>query len=199
MGRIVDLALPGVRLPSRLALDSSILVPRFLTTYHTPHPQIALRAARFFAMLQSSGSVGLITSIVANEFFHFAIKATYRAEIPNRHANLVAHYGRSRGFDWKDLYKIDRTILQRLGPDLERLRRLLIVNRLLFLQPGDLMPIASGRSLDEELIHLIGRYGLDTSDIAILMEAQRFATSSVATLDQDMQRAVADFDVYTWL
>jgi len=149
MGRIVVLAQPGIQLPSPLALDSSILIPRFLTTYHTPHPRVAHRAAQLFAMIQGSGVAGLIASTVANEFFHFAITATYKAEIPNHYANLVAHYGRPRGFDWTDLYKIDGTILQRFAADLERLRLLLIANDLLFLQPGDLTSIASGRSLDE--------------------------------------------------
>jgi len=199
MGRIVDLGLPGVQLPSPLALDSSVLIPQFLTAFHTPHPRVALRAAQLFALLQSSGAVGIITSTVANEFFHFAITATYKAEIPNHHANLVAHFGRRRGFDWKDLYKIDGTILQRLDSDLERLRRFVRGNGLVFLQPDDLMPVASGRPLDEELVHLVGLYGLDTSDTAVLVEAQRAGVSSIATLDQDMHRAVADFDVYTWL
>lgn len=199
MGRIVDLSLPGVQRPSRLALDSSILIPQFLSAFHTPYPLVASRVGRLFTLLQASGAAGLVTSTVANEFFHFAIAATYKSELPNHRARLAAQFGPRRSYDWHQLYKIDCTILQRFGPGLERLRRLLITNNLLFLQPGDLTPIASGRSLDEELVHLIGRYGLDTSDPAILLETQRFNTFSIATLDQDMQRAVADFDVYTWL
>lgn len=199
MGRIVDLALPGVQLPGRLSLDSSVLIPQFLTAFHPPHPPAALRAAQLFALLQRSGTAGLISSTAASEFFHFAIKTTYRVELPNHHARLAAHYGRPKGFAWSDLYKLDGTILQRLAVDLDRLRRFLRANGLVFLQPQDLLPIASGREIDHELVHLIGRYGLDTNDASVLLETQRAGVTSIATMDQDLRRAVADFDVYTWL
>lgn len=70
---------------------------------------------------------------------------------------------------------------------------------MLFLAPDELGPIASGRSYDEELVHLVGTYGLDSSDALILMEAQRFGVTDIVSLDGDLQRARADFNVYTWL
>ena len=45
---------------------------------------------------------------------------------------------------------------------------------------------------------MIGRYGVDTNDAVIRLEARRAGISAVATLDPDMRRAAADFDIYTW-
>jgi hypothetical protein len=100
---------------------------------------------------------------------------------------------------WLTLYKQDETILQAFLPDLERLRQLLIANGLLFLSPDELGPIVSGRSYDEELLNLVGTYGLDSGDAVILMEAQRYGVTDVITLDADFQRARADFTIHTWL
>ena len=61
------------------------------------------------------------------------------------------------------------------------------------------MPLPAGVSYDRELIHLVGRYGLDTSDAAILLEARRAGVIDLVTLDLDWRRAHVDFDVHTWL
>lgn len=83
-------------------------------------------------------------------------------------------------------------------PDLLHLRQTLSTNGLLFIAPDDLGPISSGRAYDEELIHLVGTYGLDSNDASILMEAQRYGVTDIITLDADLQRAQADFTIYTW-
>jgi predicted nucleic acid-binding protein len=44
----------------------------------------------------------------------------------------------------------------------------------------------------------MGRFQLDTSDAALLLEAQRAGIPSIATLDADFRRAQSDFDIYTW-
>ena len=84
-------------------------------------------------------------------------------------------------------------------PYLAQLRHFLSNNGLLFIAPDDLGPIASGRAYDEELIHLVGTYGLDSNDALILMEAQRSGVTDIITLDTDLQRAQADFTIYTGL
>jgi predicted nucleic acid-binding protein len=94
---------------------------------------------------------------------------------------------------------LQTTILQTFLPDLEQLRWLLIASGLLFLAPDDLGPIVSGRSYHEELIHLVGTYGLDSNDALLLMEARRSGVTDVVTLDADLRRAQADFNIYTWL
>lgn len=75
----------------------------------------------------------------------------------------------------------------------------MIANGLLFAAPEDLGPIPSGRSYDEELIDLVGAYGLDSNDASILLEARQLGLADIITLDADMQRARRDFDIYTWL
>lgn len=90
-------------------------------------------------------------------------------------------------------------ILQNLLPKLEQLGQLLITSGLLLLTPDELGPITSGRTYDEELVHLVGTYGLDSNDALILMEAQRYGVIDIVTLDADLRRAQADFNIYTWL
>ena len=75
----------------------------------------------------------------------------------------------------------------------------MIANGLLLVAPDGLGPIPSGRAYDEELVHLVGTYGLDSGDAVILMEAQRYGVTDIVTLDKDLRRAQADFTVYTWL
>jgi hypothetical protein len=82
---------------------------------------------------------------------------------------------------------------------LEQLRQRLASHNVVIAGPDRLGPIPSGLAYDQELVRLVGRYGLDTSGAAILLEAQRLGISALVTLDPDMQRAQADFDVYTWL
>ncbi len=89
--------------------------------------------------------------------------------------------------------------MQSFGPDLENVRQLFVANSLLFILPEHLGPIASGRRFDDELVHLVHTYGLDSNDALILMEAQRFGVSDIATLDADMRRASTNFNLYTWL
>ena len=100
---------------------------------------------------------------------------------------------------WADLYKQDAAILQAFQPRLHGLRQRLTGSGLLFLAPDTLGSIPSGRSYDEELVHLIGTYGLDSNDALILMEAQRYGVTNIVSLDTDLQRAQADFTIYTWL
>ncbi len=49
-----------------------------------------------------------------------------------------------------------------------------------------------------EVVHIAVRFKYQ-SDALILMEAQRFGGFDIVTLDTDMQRARADFNVYIWL
>lgn len=199
MGSVIDLALPVSRLPDRVAVDSNLIIPRLLSGLHTPHPTTAVRVAQFFSLLGAGNSLALITPTVFSEVLHFAVTAKYRSEMGNHQPELVARFPAKRGFDWKDLYKINNEILQRFAPDLERFRRLLLATGIEFTQPHDLVPRADGRSFDEELVEMMGRYGLDSSDSAILWEAERAGVSAIVTLDRDLRRAAVDFDIYTWL
>jgi len=199
MGSIVDLSRPDARLPDRLIVDSSLVIPRFLTQYHSPHPSTAARAASFFTLLGAGPAVGVLTPTSFAEVVHFAIVAHYRLELPGHRSLLAASFPDKKGFDWKDLYKIDHSILRRFGLELRQLRRVLLATGLAFLQPEDFVAAADGRPFDEEMLDTIERFGLDSSDAAILCEAARAGIFAIATLDRDLRRAAADFDVYTWL
>lgn len=79
------------------------------------------------------------------------------------------------------------------------MRQRLLAANIAFADPSDLDPISSGQRYDRELLDLVVRYGLDTSDATILMEAMRIGVQSIVSFDRDMQRALTDFDIYTWL
>jgi predicted nucleic acid-binding protein len=129
---------------------------------------------------------------------HVAVRSKYKQERSRLRATLQRTYKRPID-SWLDLYKQDEAILQAFLTDLEQLRLRLIASGLLFVPPEGLGPIASGRSYDAELVHLVGTYGLDSNDALMLMEAQRIGVHDIVTLDADMRRAQADFNIYMWL
>lgn len=203
-GRTIDLSDAATRLPARLVVDTSIVVDWLLVTAQrssppTPTTTEQLRAAQLVTAIQSDGTVGLVTSVGANEVFHFLIKTRYRTERASHQADLRARCPDVRRPDWRHLYKARSDLLKRFVADLDWARRLVLRDGFLFLQPEELGPIASGRRLEEELLWTIDRYQLDTSDAAILVEAARAGVSDIATSDADLRRAQRDFDVYTWL
>lgn len=155
------------------------------------------RAAGFFALLVAAGGIGIATPTALSETFHVAIKAAYRGELANHQAALAARYGPRRRYDRLDRYKLDAGILRRFATELEEPRWRLVVLGLRLLAPDDLGPIPSGLPHDEAMVRLLGRYGLDTSDTAMLLEAQRAGVLAIVGLDKDMRRAEVDFDVYT--
>lgn len=200
MGSVVDLSAPGVRLPEFVAVDSNVLAVRFLAPDPEPEAPAVAQTETFFRAMQATGGVGIVTPTAFGETLHVAIKVWYRSELANHRPALEAHYGprRRNQYSWVDLYKLDAGILRAFEANLEDLRRRLVAANLWLLAPDRLGPIPSGLPYDEELVRLIGRYGLDTSDTAILLEARRAGVSAIVTLDRDLRRAAIDFDVYTW-
>lgn len=196
-GRVVDLSVPDAQFPDPIVVDTNLIVERLLVPLlGSPRQQTAVnatRAARFFHELNLNNGTGIVTPTIFKEFVHAAIRFKYRQEQLNMRAA-----GQQPPGLWQELYKQDATILQGFASDLEQLRQLISANGLLFLPPEQLGPIASGRSHDEELVHLAGRYGLDSNDASILLEALRYGYTDLITLDTDMQRAQSDFTIYTW-
>ncbi len=84
-----------------------------------------------------------------------------------------------------DLYKVDASILRNFEGDLTRLRPRLVANGLLLVAPEGLGAIASGRTYDDELVHLICPYGLASNDALMLLEARRLGVYDVVSLDAD--------------
>jgi predicted nucleic acid-binding protein len=198
-GRLVDLSEPGATLPDLIILDSNVIATLLEPTYQAQPRRELFHAAALMQALQRSGRQAILTPTAYGEVIHAAIKVMYvRVRVPQR-AALAAHYGRPIGFSWLNLYKIDPTILQAQADVLEEWRERLLARNIVLLDPSELGPIPSGQRYDRELLDLVVRYGLDTSDATILLEAMRIGVHSLVSFDRDMQRAVADFDVYTWL
>ena len=199
MGNLFDLSVAGHYLPDRVVIDSNLIVVHLLAAFPTPDPVVAARAAWLFGGLVSGATLAIVTPTIAAEVFHIAVKARYRAELPNHGLALARALPGRKRFDWIDLYKLDPTILQRFGPALQRLRQVMLRYNLYFLQPDDFQPMPPEAPTEEALLDLMSRYGLDSNDAAILLEAQRAGITSIATLDRDLQRAAPGFDIYTWL
>lgn len=198
-GRLVDLSEPGEPFPDTIVLDSNVVVT-WMEQFHSRRQRRELfQAIAFFRRMRQAGRQAILTPTAYGEVIHAAIKVMYVRERVSQRAALTAHYGRLGGFSWLNLYKIDPTILQAQADVLEEWRERLLAGSIVLLDPSDLGPIPSGQRYDRELLDLVVRYGLDTSDATILLEAMRIGVHSLVSFDRDMQRAVADFDIYTWL
>lgn len=202
-GSVVDLSVAGSAFPNPIVVDTNLIVEYLVAPYIpilpvSPVRANAQRAVGFFRTLFETNGTGIVTPIAFTELVHAAVKARYNQERLRLGPSASGTSGRPIR-DWLALYKQDETILQAFLPDLEELRRSLVASGLLFLAPDDLAPIVSGRSFDEELVYLVGTYGLDSSDALLLMEAQRCGVRDIVTLDADLQRARMDFTIYTWL
>jgi predicted nucleic acid-binding protein len=198
-GNLFSLVDPGVPFPDPIIIDANVIIARMLGSYPSQNRGDLERANAFFRALLSRGQQSILTPTAYSEVIHASIKATYLAARREYQAALSAHYGRPHGFSWLDLYKMTPAILQQRTFELEQLRQQLVASNLVILSPEDLGPIPSGQRYDTELLALVGRFGLDTSDATILMESTRVGITDIVTFDQDMQRALDAFDIYTWL
>ncbi|MDQ3466814.1 MAG: hypothetical protein M3411_01080 [Chloroflexota bacterium] len=202
-GSLVDLSVAGSPLPSQRVIDSSIVVEWLAATFRSrsvtlPTPT-QIGVARMVRQMQVERVVGLVTSTSLNEVFHYVLKTSYRLALPNHRDDLLARYPNVRRHSWEHLFKARSDLVAQVAADLDRVRRLMVTANLLVLEPGDLGPIPSGRTLDDELVRTMARFALDSNDAAILIEARRAGISAVASSDPDLRRAQLDFDVYTWL
>lgn len=206
-GRLIDLNQPGVALPSRLVVDTSVIINWLEATHAVGTTPTALTAGHrhalwFFHATQANETLGLVTAFGFNEVFHVLLRERFASAIPNHLPDLAERFPNIKspgGYRWQHLFKARSDLLAPFVGDFNQIRLRLIASELVFLQPNDLGAIPSGRSLDEEMLALMGRYHLDTGDAAILLEAQRAGVQSVVTSDADLHRARLDFDVYTWL
>lgn len=202
-GRVFDIA-AGVQLPGRAIIDSSAIIDWLQGAYLSAPgvTQLSTRqqqAIQLIGQMSANNTIGLVTSVSFSEIFHFVIRAKFKSEIPNHFDDLIARYPSRSRFDWIHLYKARSDLLKSFEPHFRQLHVFLAAGGLLFLQPDDLFSIPSGKSADEEMLDIIIRYELDTSDAAILLEASRAGIRSIVTSDGDLLRAHLDFDVYTWL
>lgn len=198
-GRIIDLAHSGEEIVGPVVLDSNIVIARWLALYEPAHSRNVDRAAALFRQLHSTGTRTLLTPTGYKEVLHSAIRTVYRESHGAYRSTLQSHYGREGGFSWLDLYKLSPAILQQQSALLHTLRTYLQLERVSVLDPGDLGTNPQSKLFEEELLDLVVRFGLDSSDAMILLEAARVDVPRIVSLDPDMTRAAAEFDVYTWL
>lgn len=82
---------------------------------------------------------------------------------------------------------------------LRGLRERLLAEDVVILDPSNLTSPVAESHYALALPETVARYGLDSSDATILIEAARLGILSIVSFDRDMRRAAIDFDVYTWL
>lgn len=197
-GSVVDLMQPDVTIPDPVVLDTNVVVEWIQTSNQQPSRQM-LRARSFIQRLIRSNQEAILTPTGYSEVLHFAIMARYKSVFKQQgKVALAARYGVNIS-DPRRLFKQDSSILQQYAASLNVLVGSLTGANVAIAEPDEFGPIASGRSHQRELLHLVTHYGLDTSDALILMEASRLGVRSIVTMDGDMLRARADFDIYTWL
>lgn len=197
-GRLVDLSQPNVAIPDPVVVDTNVVVAFALAAYHQV-PRQAAQATALFQHLVNANQLALLTPTAFSEFLHAAIMARYKQVFRQRGRAALAHHFGAPVRDARELYKRDPSILQLYATTLDQLCQSLAGNNVVLLDPDQLGPVRTGRAHHRQLLNLVGRYGLDSSDASILLEAHRLGISAVVSMDRDMQRALADFDVYTWL
>ena len=170
-----------------------LLCERFLKSLipalSQPEAAKAQQAVDLFQRLEDEDAIGLVTPTIYGELLHVAIKLFYQQLAMSQKPKP----------SWMSLYKSNPWFLQTLQSDLEQLRTILINSRLMFVAPEELGKIDAGTTYDIRLIELCCAYALDTSDAGILLEAERLGIDSIVTMDSDLLRARADFDIYTWI
>jgi len=194
--KLIDMSTTPVRLLNPVVVDANVVVAQFLALGTRGSPRSAARINRFFADLASAEYRAILTPTGYSEVLHAAIRVRYEQELRLNREQITARCGR-RITSWNELYNRDPSIAREHEPVLDDLRHAFIGTNIAIATPTDLGPIPSGRPFDEELVRLIGRYGLDTNDALILMEASRLGISAIVTMDRDMHRALPDFDIYT--
>ena len=202
-GRLIDLNQSGVRLPTDFVVDTNLLVVQFLGHVKSSRSQDQDRAATVFPSIAAGACLGYVTPQSIVELFHLYVRYWYEQELaanrPKYDRLLQSKFGRRRRFYWSDLYKIRESFMPQVSKDLEQLRLILLASGLFILEPRDLGWDSLESRFEENMIHYMDRFKIDTADATILMESERAGIDSIVTLDKDYRRATKDFQVLTWL
>jgi predicted nucleic acid-binding protein len=197
-GNVIDLSDSRITLPSLIVVDTNILVELLASSFGTEaSPANGARAAEFFVRLKAAHATGIVTPAIYAELVHVLVRNQYRTVLKRNRQAIVQRYGQINS--WVDLYKHDPSILQDMRSILVPVTTLLIASGLYFLDYDELNPISSGNAIDQELVDIMCRYGLDSNDAMLLIEAQRIPVTDIATFDLDLRRAHHDFRIYTWV
>lgn len=197
-GSVVDLTDPAIPLPDLIVVDTNIIVERFGTSFgYQPHLAYGPRVHDFFQRLSRSNATGIVTPAMYVELAHVLVKFWYRSLLGRNKAAMTQQFGPLSS--WKELYKRDPGILQGMRSDFSLLSQQMAANGIRSVDSKELNPVPSGNPSDQELVEIMCRYGLDSTDAMILSDAERIPVLEIATLDADLLRAQADFTIYTWL
>jgi predicted nucleic acid-binding protein len=199
-GKLVDLSHPEAEIPDLIAIDTNVVIAYLQQTFPRQDPQQIARATAFFANVHANDLTCVVTPTVFSEIVHAAVKEAYRQLIPGNRAALREQHGVPIN-SWMDLIKVDPTPLQGLRQNLTMIRHALIGNDITVAGQEDLDFVAypPQHHFSDELIDRMVRYGMDSSDAVITMEASRLGIGAIVSMDRDMQRALPDFDIYSWL
>jgi predicted nucleic acid-binding protein len=199
-GNLVDLSQPGVALPDAIAVDTNVVIAYLRQPFPEELPQNVARATAFFGQIHENDLTCVLTPTVFSEVLHALVQKTYRRLTRGNRAALSASYGVQID-GWSDLLKVHPAPLQALEHDFTALRAGLIANGIAIIGQEDLDFVAYPPSAhsSQELIDRMVRYGMDSSDAVITMEASRLGIDAIVSMDRDMQRALPDFNIYTWL
>jgi len=197
-GSVFDHSQPNVMWPDPIVVDSNMVVANFQHFYPGQDHRRVERARAFFQRLLHDGQQGVLTPTAFSAVVHVAVRKTYEQLVRGHRAELRRRYD-AQVDGWRDVYKQDPVPLQQLAHDLNELRESLVPYNLAIADLNDLggSVIPDSRHSSEELIERMTRYGLDSSDAMITIEASRLGIGAIVSMDRDMRRAVPDFDIYT--
>ncbi len=199
-GRVVDLSHPGIVIPDPIACDTNVVVAYVRHAFPGEDAEHVARATALFGQIIARNQSCILTPTVYSEVLHLFVKKTSERLLNGKAAQFSAQFG-VRINSWSDLLKANPAPLRALNQHLPLLRQALLANNMVIVGQEDLDFASNPPALPygEELIARMLRYGMDTNDIVITMEASSLGIDAIVSMDRDMQRASLDFDVYTWL
>ena len=198
-GRVIDLSTEDVSWPDPIIVDSNLVIANFQHFFPRQDHHRVDRATTFFRRLLTNSQQGVLTPTAYSEVLHIAVKNVYEQLYRGNRATLRQQYG-AQIDGWQDLYKQDPTPLRELAHNLYELRKSLLAYNVVIIEPDDLgfSPGSNSEQPEDRLIERMIRYGLDSSDAMITLEASRLGIEAIVSMDRDMLRAVIDFDIYIW-
>lgn len=201
---VVNLSIAGAQWPESIIVDCNVAVHvlrisglRLLAEAPAMSPDPS-RIWWMLGELRHRETRMVVTPTIMSEVVHVVTRAGYQHLVRTLSvAQMLHRYGRVFRH-WSQLYKHDASILTSIIAEMEDLPELLKATGLIFVDPTrdvndwsvDFLP---------ELLQISKRFGLDSNDARILLEAQSLGIPHIVSLDRDMQRAAPDFTVYTWL
>jgi predicted nucleic acid-binding protein len=204
-GRLYDLD-SGASLPQEFLIDTNLLVTQFIPNNLVPSDTMRrARAANVFAKVMTGVVQAYASPRSVEELFHVYLRAWYEHELKVGRAKyqgaLVDRFGprKAAKANWMHLLKIRPSYVRAVTNDLSTINHAITATNVSVLQRDGFTFGPETSSWEEMLIRIMRRYKMDTADASILIDARMAEINSVVTLDKDFNRALKDFDVYTWL